>query len=335
MLQQVAPVVEPTRETAPFKGKLPSRLEGQRLKVTLKVRQVTVLDPSLSILLAEVRRQAGVCGAGATADTGDGGVLVQGIVRIQPQHVGLLIIPKRHHQHHTPVQSLSHGLQATLPSEVVDVPKGRLHVRADLVGDRIARHPGQRHVGVRDDFAILHIESADVDEVPIICVALSDELGDNGHLLPGVQLKVLAPAIEVPGTETIGVEITAILVADTIVALLLGVVATVYPLANIDSGEGARVGRVGRGLAIGLPNVHLGAASSPLPDGRGMAGVPPHDIGLALHELHIVRALRVAVSGAILGTRLAMWIDVCAPLGAGTTNDSKGRELFFTFESAL
>mmetsp|Transcript_43316 Transcript_43316/g.109766 ORF Transcript_43316/g.109766 Transcript_43316/m.109766 type:complete len:243 (-) Transcript_43316:137-865(-) len=59
---------------------------------------------------------------------------------------------------------------------------------------------------------------------------------------------------------------------------------------------------VRRGPAVGLPNVHLCTACAVMAHRRHVRGVPIQEVRLALHELDVVRALRVAIAGAVLGS---------------------------------
>jgi hypothetical protein len=60
---------------------------------------------------------------------------------------------------------------------------------------------------------------------------------------------------------------------------------------------------------VSFPNIHLGAACANFAcSGVGVAlrGVPAFDVGLAIDELDVVRALRVTVSSSVLGTSLVV-----------------------------
>ena len=72
----------------------------------------------------------GVLVAGPAVHPRHCGAPAGGIVRIQPQHVGLRIVLEGHHQHHATVQSFAHGFQATLQVEVIHIPEGFLHIGA-------------------------------------------------------------------------------------------------------------------------------------------------------------------------------------------------------------
>ena len=250
--------------------------------------------------MSQVCGEAGVCPAWSPVHAWNARILVQRVVRVQPKHVGLCVIPQGHDKHHTPIQGFSHGLQATLASKVINVSKGRLHCRTRLICHGVACHARNGDVGVWNDLAVLHVEASNVDEVSIVCVALGDELSDNLDLSSGVHSEAPAAPVVSLVTQAPMVVVTAVLVTDTIVALVLVVVTTLDALADIRSCGDARVRCVGRGTAVGLPDIHLRTANAPRSDGRVMAGIPADDVGLAVHELHVVGALRIAVARPVL-----------------------------------
>ena len=91
---------------------------------------VAVFHARIRELGSQKRGPPGVLVAGSAVHPRHCGAPAGGIVRIQPQHVGLRIVPEGHHQHHATVQSFSHGFQATLQVEVIHIPEGFLHIGA-------------------------------------------------------------------------------------------------------------------------------------------------------------------------------------------------------------
>ena len=98
--------------------------------------------------------------------------------------------PLSRHPHHAPTQGISHGLQAALEIEVVDISEGSLHTCTDPIVDRIASHSRDRDLGVRDD-----IEPADVKQISIIPAAFGDEVAHDSHQPCAVHRKVWTRAI--------------------------------------------------------------------------------------------------------------------------------------------
>ena len=105
----------------------------------------------------------------------------------------------------------------------------------------------------------------------------------------------------------IGVEVAAIGIANTGVAVgAVGATARVALAAALVD-DGARVGGPGGSSIVSLPDVHLRAASA-VAAGTGVlvvAGrIPALDVGLAVDELDVTRALSVAVTSTVFGTSL-------------------------------
>jgi hypothetical protein len=100
------------------------------------------------------------------------------------------------------------------------------------------------------------------------------------------------------------VEIATILVANGLVTAVT-ITAGGGVSARYKTRTRARVGSVGSRDGVGLPDVHLGAASTDLAGSRvGVSGggVPSLEVGLAVDVLDVVGALRIAVTGSELGT---------------------------------
>jgi len=105
------------------------------------------------------------------------------------------------------------------------------------------------------------------------------------------------------------VEITAVLVAHTAVAVAVTITARHIVCALDKTRTAAGVGGVGSGDGVGFPDVHLGAASTDLASssvGIGVGGVPSLNVGLSVDELDVVGALGIAVTGSELGTGLVV-----------------------------
>ena len=71
------------------------------------------------------------------------------------------------------------------------------------------------------------------------------------------------------------------------------------------------MGRVRLALAVGLPDVHLGAAGAEVAGARVRVVVrrlPVPDVGLAVDPLDVVRTLSVAISSSVLGSGLEKWL---------------------------
>jgi hypothetical protein len=94
------------------------------------------------------------------------------------------------------------------------------------------------------------------------------------------------------------VKIATVLVADTSIAVGIRVTAGLA-LALEEAVLAARMGSVGIGNGVGLPDVHLGAACSVLAATSVLvvwARVPALGVGGTVDPLHVVRTLSIAVT---------------------------------------
>mmetsp|Transcript_109564 Transcript_109564/g.283220 ORF Transcript_109564/g.283220 Transcript_109564/m.283220 type:complete len:231 (-) Transcript_109564:328-1020(-) len=131
---------------------------------------------------------------------------------------------------------------------------------------------------------------------------MSQKLGDDRDRLGAINLVVRAVSVEARVAHSIRVEVATILVTHTQIALTLGVISAFGALALGQARLVARVWCVRGGPAVCLPDVHLSAARAEVPHRRHVRAVPIHGVCLALDELDVVRALRIAVASAILGS---------------------------------
>jgi hypothetical protein len=214
----------------------------------------------------KIRRLARGGRASTTGDTWLAGVSGGGVAGVEPEHVDRVVVPEGHDKDVAASKRRAHTVEATKGSERVVVAESGLLVLAEAVGDRVAGGAGDGGLGVLVHLAVLDVEALDLGQAG----AGADELGDDGHLLLGVEGG--AGAVKVLRTHAVAVEVAAILVADTLVC--------------------------GRD-AVGLPDVHLSAASaSGAGTSVGVIGVgdPAGGVGLAIDPLDVVGALRVTVS---------------------------------------
>jgi hypothetical protein len=108
----------------------------------------------------------------------------------------------------------------------------------------------------------LDVETTDLREITRGGVVGGDELCHHGELLGRVDN--LARSVERCVAHAVRVEVAAIFVADTRVALAGRVITAVGASAASLTVDGARVGRVSCRHFVGLENVHLSAASAVL-----------------------------------------------------------------------
>jgi len=159
----------------------------------------------------------GGSGASSTSDTGLGGVSGGGVVRIEPEHLGGVVVPDGEDEDHSLCEGLGHSSHTAVSGERVGIAEEGLLGRAERVGDGVVGgETGECGEGVGDDLAILDVEAADLREGARGGVVVGDELRDDGELGGGID--ELARAVERLVTHTEGVEVTTIGVTDTVVA---------------------------------------------------------------------------------------------------------------------
>lgn len=171
----------------------------------------------------------------------------------------MLVVPNTKRQHHPIPQSRFHPRYPTLGVEAIDIPDRSLLARAELLRYGVVRgHAGDIDFRVLDDITVLNVNTADLSEVSVGRVIRGEELGDDGHLLRGVNYE--------PGTEegciahTVGVEIAAVGIAGAVVAVSGGV--TLRTTAAVLTLDSTRMSGVGSGNAVSFPDIHFVAAGS-------------------------------------------------------------------------
>lgn len=241
-------------------------------------------------------------GGGALATVSTGGTALDGVGGVEPEHVGGMVVPDGHDEDHGLGKGLAHLLQATLLVEVIDITESRLLSIAERLGDGVASDASNLGLRVLNDLAVLDIEALDLTE---IASRVLEELGDDGELLGGID--GLALTVEGGVTHAVRVEVATIGIASTAIAVVgVGTTARVA-LAHVLVDGGAGVGsESGRDL-VGLPDIHLRAASTVVTDtsvGIVGGGIPTLNVTNTVDVLEITGALSVAVTGTVLGTSL-------------------------------
>lgn len=242
-------------------------------------------DGSRGRLRLDVGGQSRVCAAGTTSDTWLGSISISGVVAVEPLHAGSVVVPDRHGQNHAGLESSTHLLETAESGEVVGVAEHSLLLSTEVVGDGVdGVNSWDGNGGVLDDLAILNVETTDLVEVTVGSTVSRDELSDDGELAACVDGHTFAKESLVAHTE--GVEIASVLITNSSVPLV--VVTAVSARAFGLTVDGARVRSEGSGIVVGLPNVHLGTASSKCAaSGVGVTGrtSPTLDVGLREDEV--------------------------------------------------
>lgn len=199
--------------------------------------------------------------------------------RVEPQHVGVVVVPERQNQNHGLGQRVGHGREATDIIKTVAVTKHNLLLLAKVGRHRVASETGPGRLRELNLLAALDIKLLDLCEGG----ARAQELRDNGKLLGGIQR--LAGAVKVLDAHAVGIKVAAVRV--TVASIAGGRVgaATVVAVADVLGIVLAWVGRVGHAHAVGFPNVHFGTAGAHVADasvGVVGRGLPAFDVGLCV-----------------------------------------------------
>jgi len=221
------------------------------------------------------------------------------IRRVEPEHVGRMVVPERHDQD---VAASKRRTQRTKPTQRLErrlVAKNALLLLTKPIRDGVSSRAGNGRVRVWKHLTVLHVEALNLAELG----ARAHELRYHRHHL--VRVERCAGPVEVAHTHAVAIEVAAVLVAHSAVAVTA--IAARRARAFLKPGALARMRRVGSGDGVGFPNVHFRAAR---PDfagpGVGVRGrrVPAADIGFAVNELDVVGTLGVAVSSPVFGAGL-------------------------------
>lgn len=114
-----------------------------------------------------------------------------------------MVVPEGHDEDVAASKRGAHAVQAAEGLELVLVLEGGLLGLAEGVSDGVAGHARDGGVAVGVDLAVLDVETLDLGESG----AGADELGDDSHLLGGVELH--AGAVEVGHTHAVALLIVS------------------------------------------------------------------------------------------------------------------------------
>lgn len=201
----------------PSKGSCPLRsfvggVKGTKLDVAEGDSSVGLLG----LDIARLARGGGTSTASSTDLVGSNGV-----GRVEPEHVGGVVIPDREDESHTSIEVLTEGSKTALLGEFVGVTGDLLLFLTELVGDLVGLcDSGDVGVGLLDDLAVLDVDTADGCEGTGGGIVVRQKLCHNCDLR--LRVHSLARSEKVGCTESVGVEIASILVAVAVVAGLAG-----------------------------------------------------------------------------------------------------------------
>ena len=240
---------------------LSKRLRGGESRVDVTDLDVGEGDGGARRVGFDIGGNSRVGGAGTTGDASLGGSGGGWVGAVEPQSIGLMVVPDGQGEDHTSLQSRAHLGETALGSELVVVTKGGLLLATEGVGDLVGgSDAGPGAHGVGDDLSVLDVEALDGAERSAGRVVTGNELGNDSYLLGSVDSHALAEEVLV--THAVGVEVTSVLVANTTVSRRS--VTTICAGAAGLPANTARVGGVGRRDRVSLPDVHLRTACSVL-----------------------------------------------------------------------
>jgi len=267
---------------------------------------VRIDDLGAGVVGLNIAWDTGRRGAGAASNTGRRGCLVERVVAVKPEHVGLVVIPDGQHECARLAEQVA---ETAVVLERCRVAERRLLRAAIGRRDRVlSTHAGDVVRRVGDELAILNVEATNLSN------GRANELRDDGEL--GGSVNRLARTVETGIALAVGVEVAPIGVALRTVSVGC---ATARCRVALDLTRGiARVRSEGVGDAVGLPDVHLRAARAQI--AGACVGIvrrrdPARNIALAINELDVTRALRVAVSGTVCRASLVVRVLGLATIG--------------------
>jgi len=138
--------------------------------------------------------------AGGRCAVSTEGARVGGIHRVsgvQPQHVGIVIIPERHHEHHTSIDGLLDGAQPALLLKIRAILCGRNPVVAEIIRDGVMVVAIDFVSWVFDGLSILSVELLHLNKLAMVTAIICDELRGNLHRLGAVNLEIRTWAKEI------------------------------------------------------------------------------------------------------------------------------------------
>ena len=130
-----------------------------------------------------------------------------------------------------------------------------------------------------------------------------DELSYDLERFCRVHIKTSSRTEKVLGTHSVRIEITSILITQSLESLARGVVSTILTTAFRGTGRGTHVRGDRTGSGVRFPDIHLRTTTSELSNTSVTSTrIPSLTVRFTVDELDIMRALRVAVSSSVLGS---------------------------------
>mmetsp|Transcript_3850 Transcript_3850/g.6473 ORF Transcript_3850/g.6473 Transcript_3850/m.6473 type:complete len:237 (+) Transcript_3850:357-1067(+) len=216
------------------------------------------------------------------------------------------------------IQRMAHFSVPAILLVVIHITKEHLLLHTEVISDGVLCTRENDGRWTVDHATILHVVSTDLREITIISPICGEELCHHSHGPQRVHSELSTSSIEALVAHSKWVDVTAILVTDTVVALTFVSVAASNAFTTVLPWHLTVVRCVGRGHAVCLPDVHLGAAAAILSHAHVVAEVlrvrnPLLHICGTIDELDVMWTLGIAIAGAILCTSVVPW-QIAAPI---------------------
>merc|ERR1712087_622408 len=133
----------------------------------------------------------------------------------QPEHVGIVVIPEKHHQDNTCINCLLDLAETVLLEEIGAVLRLCNPVFAEVIGDAVMLISINSVAWVLDFLAILSVELFDLHELARICAIIGDELRGHSDWLGGINVEFEPGPKKLLLAKAVRLEVATVLVAQT------------------------------------------------------------------------------------------------------------------------
>jgi hypothetical protein len=216
-----------------------------------------------------------------------------------------MVVPDRHHESHATAEGLRHLLHSSFGSVVVGIFVPVVSGSAEIIGDRVEFFSLDGGFRSLDDLTILHVLSADFNNVCVAGTVLGNELSDNCEFPGGVNGKVRTSTEEIFVSKSVRREVASRFVTDSLSFIGSMSISTLNTFASCGIGDRTGMGSDSLRGFVGFPDVHLHAASAIFTFARVRviwARVPSLRVAFTTDELNVVRALSIAVSSSVVSS---------------------------------
>jgi hypothetical protein len=115
---------------------------------------------------------------------------VSGVRGVQPEHVRIMVVPQRHHEHNTLLEGFFHGPQTTFLQVVCSILGVSSPVFAEIIRYRVMLISVDSVHGMLNGFAILGVKLLHLAQFAAVGSIISDELRGDCHWFGGVNFEI-------------------------------------------------------------------------------------------------------------------------------------------------